>query len=187
METLELQNELGQPPPQVKDWPEVKSGQINYDFRTKSPGEAGIMETVELMQEIKDEYRHKPFIIELARQIIDSVKHNPRTDHAQEIYKWLDQRVGFVFDPHKMEQLQTPEVTDHLGTGDCDDYSIYAASLLESIGLPTKYRVVSYRPDGKLSHIYPIVKIEGVWYAFDVAGKQSLGWEKGGITRNVDI
>jgi len=66
------------------------------------------------------------------------------------IYDWLLLNIKYIKDPVGQPFLQYPEYTIEIGTGDYDDFTILASSLLESIGIKTKIAVGSDR-------VYPLV------------------------------
>jgi transglutaminase-like putative cysteine protease len=81
------------------------------------------------------------------------------------------------------ETLQSPEATVNLGAGDCDDQSMLAAAMLNSLGYETRFKTVALRdsPD-ELSHVYLQVrhKQSGQWISLDPTVESSYPeWEPG--------
>ncbi len=57
--------------------------------------------------------------------------------------RFVRENVMFVRDPTKTDVMFDPVHTLDLGYGDCEDNGIVLASLLESIGLPTRLVIIS--------------------------------------------
>lgn len=64
-------------------------------------------------------------------------------------------------------------------TGDCDDFSMYAAALLTAAGIPAKFATVaadSQAPD-QYSHVYVVAYPNGQRYPLDCSHGHAPGWE----------
>lgn len=70
------------------------------------------------------------------------------------------------------ECVKRPLVTRSLG-GDCDDKTVFAGAYFNRHGLPWRVVTVSQRPDGRQNHVYPEVKLEGVYEPFDATYRES--------------
>lgn len=84
----------------------------------------------------------------------------PRDDICEIIKIWdfVVANVRYVYDPPYVDTFATSKVTLELGGGDCDDFTILFANLLESIGFHMQARVISTPDDPKnWVHIYPMV------------------------------
>lgn len=149
-------------------------------------GDSGIFTTVAHMKRIVagDEGAANPQIRALAEQIISRV---PSRDYAGErnaLFNWVKQTLKFRGEYG--ETLQTPIVTLQLGAGDCDDYSTLLASLLESIGHETQFKVIAINGSRQFSHVYIQVrdKATGQWIPLDATVDQATpGWEAPNISR----
>ncbi len=60
-----------------------------------------------------------------------------KTCAAVQLYRYVQQELGYLSDPVAREHIQSPETTLQIGAGDCEDLSILLASLLENVGVPT--------------------------------------------------
>lgn len=88
---------------------------------------------------------------------------------AEAVYQWMKTNIQYIRDPHGIELIQSPLKTIEYGYGDCDDQSILAASLLSSLGIPSRFKVVKANPsnpDG-YSHVYVQYFDGRSWKGFD--------------------
>lgn len=141
-------------------------------IRVPYPGLEKVVSTIRTMIE---HYRGEEFVRETALQLTSSIPVNPRTGHpdrrnfdqiASAIYNFIIRTIHYVRDQHGIERLQTPDATLKLRTGDCDDMVILGGSLLESLGVPTRLKLVGERK-GAFSHIYLEYLAGGQWKPFD--------------------
>ena len=84
--------------------------------------------------------------------------------------------VRYVRDVHEVETLQSPDKTIALRVGDCDDQAVLLASLLESVGYPTRFVAAGYAAPGELDHVYLQVCLDGEWLDADPTERMFLGW-----------
>jgi len=61
------------------------------------------------------------------------------------------------------------------GTGDCDDKAVLLASMLESIGHPTRFVALAFKA-GKYSHVLVESKIGNKWVALETTEPVRIGW-----------
>ena len=61
--------------------------------------------------------------------------------------------------------------------GDCDDYSMLAASLLLAGGIPCKFCTVAADGSGNWSHVYIVAYPDGKRYPLDTSHGEYPGWE----------
>lgn len=127
----------------------------------QSRGIAGIQNTLDNMRMLTN----RAFTHELIRaQAVHATKHCPPADKVCQqasLLAWIKRKMHFVRDPEGVEALHDPiaiAIAIQQGKtpwGDCDDFSMYLASLLKAIGLPATFRAVGFngRP---LSHVYVV-------------------------------
>lgn len=82
--------------------------------------------------------------------------------------------VRYVKDIRGVETLHTAERILEQRQGDCDDKTVLAASLLESIGHKTRLVAVGFGKRG-YCHVYPEVLINGEWIAVECTEPWPLG------------
>ncbi len=79
------------------------------------------------------------------------------------IWEFAYNHIQYRLDRPGMEQLRTPARTwaDRRSGVDCDDYTIFIASLLYNLQIPFKFRIAEYDHKGYYQHIYPIALLNG--------------------------
>lgn len=94
-------------------------------------------------------------------------------DRAKAVFSFVIANIAEVPDPLSVETVQSPEATLELGAGDCDDQALLIAAMLESIGIPTRFKVIG--TDAKAySHVFAEMLIEGKWEAVDTLAPGGL-------------
>lgn len=88
----------------------------------------------------------------LATQITHGVPSKQTRRELEALYKWVRDHIRYRFDPVGVEWLQRPTRTIAERAGDCDDMATLLASLAQSLGHRTRFRVVGPRP-GVPKHI----------------------------------
>lgn len=135
----------------------------------------GMETTVEIIKRKIQTYRGFPWVRAKARKITRGIPENPRTGLpnmrnfdaiAQAIYEWIEDTIVYVRDPRDIERLQMPDATILLESGDCDDMVILAGALLQSLGVPTRIKLLGKKP-GQFSHILLEYRADGQWKSFD--------------------
>jgi len=151
--------------------------------RRRYPGLNGVLHE---MKKLVQKFRGNPIIRDKAMEITGSISSDSRTGLpnrrdfdaiAGAVYTWMNAHIQYVRDPVNVEWLQSPDVTLQKGYGDCDDHSILAASLLESIGVPSRFVIVKANPYNRsqYSHVYVEYLAEGTWKPFDTTLHSSAG------------
>ena len=111
-------------------------------------GQAGTRQTLKLMRDIVRAAVRDPRMV-VRNHAIEITRSCPSKDFRCEIeaiYSWVDENIRFVRDINGVETLQTPARTLELAVGDCDDHVILLSALLESVGHPTRFVAVGFRP-----------------------------------------
>lgn len=122
-------------------------------------GEAGIVDTLEHMGRLVSQASTHPLIRKQAFQAIKYCSVNDRTCQQAALMTWVQKKMRFVRDPHNIEALHDPVMIataieqNKQPYGDCDDFSMYLAALMRSVGLQANFRVVGFN-GGRLSHVY---------------------------------
>jgi len=125
-------------------------------------GTGATYQTVQQMKQLISEASIDPII---RKQAYLATAHCDKYDTACKAYSVLGyakSKMDYAFDPYRFELLQHPKLIAKaidLGRrvyGDCDDFSMYIASLAKAIGLKPKLRIISM--DGRrYHHVYVIV------------------------------
>lgn len=72
---------------------------------------------------------------------------NDRVCQAKAQYLFVREKIIYTNDPLRHEFVKTPGYTLDVGAGDCDDHAVLLSSLLNSIGIQTRFIFVP-------SHVY---------------------------------
>lgn len=135
----------------------------------------GVDEVVNIAKTWIENYRSEQFIRDKALQITGSIRKHPRSNHpdmrdfdaiAKAIHDFIVKEIKYVRDQNEVERLQTPDATLLLKAGDCDDMVILGGALLESVGVPTRIKLIGQKT-GQFSHIYLEYQANGQWKSFD--------------------
>ncbi|PIZ51760.1 hypothetical protein COY27_02455 [Candidatus Woesearchaeota archaeon CG_4_10_14_0_2_um_filter_33_13] len=89
--------------------------------------------------------------------------------NAKAIFYFVQKNFNYVNDPLAFEYFKTPQESLKSDVGDCDDTSILLSSLLQSIGLQTRFVFVPNHVyvQVKLSEAISAYKEEGDWINLD--------------------
>lgn len=127
-------------------------------------GVAGTRATLNLMRQLVRRYKKALPIRQLAFAIIDRVRgHKNFSAQVRAIHSYVQENIQFVKDVNGVETLATPTKTLEYGKGDCDDQAVLLASLLESIGHPTRFVAIRMKPFGPYVHVFTETKIGARW------------------------
>jgi hypothetical protein len=140
-------------------------------------GDQGVAQTINAIREIVDDAVKDPAVnvtaIEMVRGAGDQFSRDAK---AQAIYAAVANRFSYVEDPvgpfGPKETLRTARTLLQIWAGDCDDASVLIASLLGTIGIPSRLVTIAADPSApeEFSHIYPEAEVfPGNWVAMDVA------------------
>lgn len=112
------------------------------------PGEAGIHQTIFMMRKLVNQNYSHPYIRERAASIVQGCDRNRHCEN-QALTNWVSSNIENLDDPTDIEALHHPitfyEKRLRQGQqvwGDCDDLSLYLATLLKAIGHRPEFRVV---------------------------------------------
>lgn len=153
-------------------------------------GKPGIIETMKAMRAAVRASKTDYFIRQTAAQIVSQVTAKDWFGEASALYEWVRDNIRYTLDPVDVELLHAPAQVLSQRAGDCDDFSILLAALLQSLGHPAAFKAVGFEP-GELSHVYVLTLIGNRWWAADAteSGK-TFGWEPPGIqssyVKNID-
>lgn len=64
---------------------------------------------------------------------------------AQNIFNFLKQNIKYVIESEDKQTLKTPAAILAQGKGDCKHYSLFAAGILQNLGIPFSFRFASYK------------------------------------------
>lgn len=111
-------------------------------------------------------YKKSLPIRQLALSIIDRVRNHGHKNFAAQVralHSFVQSNIQYVKDVNGVETLATPTKTLEYRKGDCDDQAVLLASLLESIGHPTRFVAISMVPLGPFVHVYTETRLGRGW------------------------
>lgn len=155
--------------------------QLNQRSRTTSQllaipgGDAGTAATLKIMRRLVREAKKTLPVRQTALSIVQNIP--PKNWHREvaEIWNFVNSQIRYVRDINGVETLQTPEKTMEFGQGDCDDQSVLIASLLESIGHPTRFIALGFGP-ANYQHVFAETKIGNRWIPVETTEDWPLGY-----------
>lgn len=94
---------------------------------------------------------------------------------AQALFNFVQNYIRYTRDIRGVETIQPAEYVLSRATGDCDDKCVLLASMLESIGHPTRFVALGFKA-GKFSHVLVETKIGEKWVAMETTEPVRMGW-----------
>ena len=128
------------------------------------------------MRHIVREYKKALPIRLLALKIVERAESKQWARESRLIQEWVHNHIKYRKDINGVETLSTPDKTLEYGIGDCDDQSVLVASLLESIGHPTRFVALSFIP-GSYGHVFTETLIGNKWIAVETTENVPFGWK----------
>lgn len=140
------------------------------------PGKEGTKYTLNLMRQLVRSGKKSPAVRQLAVELTQGLKQKDWLGEINAVHKFVRDRIRYTRDIHGVETLHTVERILTNAAGDCDDKSILAASLLESLGHPTRFVAVGFKPN-MFSHVYPETYVGNKWISVETTEPVALGWK----------
>jgi hypothetical protein len=123
------------------------------------PGDSGVYQTVYMMKELVNKNFLHPWIRDRAASLIQICNRNLDCEDRVLLAHTI-RAMQYVRDPAGVEALHDPVKftearlrNNQRPYGDCDDMSIYLATLLKAVGHRPRFRVLSRHDDGAFHHI----------------------------------
>lgn len=160
--------------------------QLNQRSRTTSQllaipgGDAGTTVTLKIMRRLVRAAKKTLPVRQTALSIVQNLPPKNWYREVSEIWQFVRNNIRYVRDINGVETLQTPEKTMEFGQGDCDDQSVLIASLLESIGHPTRFIALGFGP-ANYQHVFAETKIGNKWMPVET----TEDWPLGHIPENI--
>lgn len=154
---------------------------FTYTLQEIPSGPDGIRATLRIMSQVTKKYKAAPAVRELALKLTKDLPQKKWLLEAARIHEFARDRIRYVKDIRGIETIQTPVQTLRIGQGDCDDKSTLIASLLESLGHPTRFLAVGFSGPNSYSHVFPETKIGGKWVALEATEPWPLGKRPSGV------
>lgn len=149
-------------------------------------GIQGTRQTLEIMKRLVRDGKRNPVIRQAALDIISNVPQKNWVGEIRAIQQFVRDQIRYTKDILGVETVQTADATLDIGHGDCDDKSVLVASLLEAIGVPTRFKAVGFSP-GQISHVYVQAKIGPKWIGVETTEPVDIGWEPSNIRNQIIV
>jgi transglutaminase-like putative cysteine protease len=118
------------------------------------------------MSQLVRSSKKNPEIRQLALSLVRRNGQKDWVGEVRDLHAFVRDRIRYVKDIRGVETLHTPEKLLEYGQGDCDDKSTLLATLLETLGHPTRFVAVGFRP-GRFDHVYVETKIGPRWIGLE--------------------
>lgn len=147
-------------------------------------GPAGTKATLKRMVDLVRVWRKDPGIWKLSRQIVHPVPAKDFRGQIDRLFHWTKQHIRYVNDVRDVETLATPKATLEVASGDCDDMSVLLATLLESVGHPTRFVALAFNGDENFSHVLTETRLGSKWLSLDpTVASSTVNWKPRDATR----
>lgn len=144
-------------------------------------GERGTLASVKVIRDLIRQGRISPAVRGTAEQLLSGygIAERDQFAEAETLFDFVRDRLRFTRDPVNVEQVTTAEgLLFDTRCGDCDDHVILLGSLLESVGIPVRLKIVRKHSSGPWKHIYLEAWISNRWLPLEPTNKkQPIGWE----------
>lgn len=149
-------------------------------------GKAGTVATLKIMREITKAGKTTLPVRNLALSLISSLPQKDYFNELKVLHRFVRDQIRYVRDVHGVETVQTPDVTLSLRAGDCDDKSVLLAALLESIGHPTRFVAIGFKPDDFV-HVYVESRIGTAWVPAETTEPVDVGWSPKNVISRLTV
>jgi transglutaminase-like putative cysteine protease len=140
-------------------------------------GAAGIRRTIRIMRDLVNRYRVDPTIRARAITLLRLTPSKDEPSEIRVIFEFVRDHIRYVRDVVDTETIATPDKVLALGAGDCDDKATLLATLLESVGYPTRFAVAGYSAPNVFEHVYVRAMLaDGSFVSLDPSEPNGLGW-----------
>jgi transglutaminase-like putative cysteine protease len=96
---------------------------------------------------------------------------------AETIFNYVQSTIRYTQDVNDVETLHPAQWVLANGYGDCDDFSILIASMLESVGHKCRFMAISFEGPEDFSHVLVQTKIGDRWITVDATEPEAFGWQ----------
>ncbi len=138
-------------------------------------GAPGILATLKIMSKMVNDYKKSMRVRDKTIALTQDCGQKDYSCEVRQIHAFVRDNIRYVNDIRDVETVQTPDKTLDLAAGDCDDKSTLIAAMLESIGHPTRFVAIGFRP-GVFEHVYVETKIRTAWIPLETTEDVEAGW-----------
>ena len=139
-------------------------------------GSAGTRHTLRTMRRLVQQYKKDIRLRELALSLIyDLPGHKNWVGQIKRLHAYVRDTIQYVRDVRGVETIATPIKTMEYGAGDCDDQAVLLATLLESIGHPTRFVAMKSTTFGPYVHVYTETRVGDKWIPLETTEQFEAG------------
>lgn len=160
--------------------------QLSATLQAIPDGKAGTVATLKIMRELTRQGKKSLPIRTLAVRQTNGNHQKDWFGELQALHRFVRDKIRYVKDIRGVETVQTPDATLQMGAGDCDDKSVLLASLLESIGHPTRFVAVGFAPDD-FAHVYVESRIGTGWIPMETTEPVEIGWSPKNVVSRLTV
>jgi len=139
-------------------------------------GVGGVQQTLRMMRQLVNQCKTNVQIRQAATNTIFLTPEKDEYSEAEAIFNFVRDRIRYVKDVNDIETLSTPMMTLEGRLGDCDDQTVLLASMLESVGYPTRFVVEGYTTPVEYDHVYMQALVFGQFISMDPTEQHYMGW-----------
>lgn len=139
-------------------------------------GAAGVRATLHIMRSLVRANKRNLVLRDFAARACGHLPQKAYREQVECLFGFVRDRVRYIHDIHGLETIQTPQRTLELRYGDCDDKALLLATLLESIGHPTRFVAIGTRAPDHFEHVFLETRIGRAWVALDPTEPHAMGW-----------
>lgn len=170
---------------QLKDFPVARTPTTARLMQIPG-GKAGIIRTLKLMRELVRQGKIDMTIRQLALKLVAHLPQKAWRAQINALFEFVREEIRYVHDINGIETLHTARKVLELGSGDCDDKAILLASLLESVGHPTRFMAIGFAPD-EYEHVLVDTKVGDFWLPLDATEPFDAGWNPPNVVSRLII
>lgn len=161
------------------------NGQIApTDFYSLPDGRAGTRETLKAMRDLVRDGKRSTMMRHIAQRIVAHVPGKDWNGEIAAVFAFVQSHVRYSLDVNGIEVVQRADVTLGLGYGDCDDFCVLLATLLECLGHVCYFCALGF--DDVLAYNHVICLCSGAGesdlVALDATEQQPAGWFPPNVT-----
>jgi transglutaminase-like putative cysteine protease len=141
-------------------------------------GENGTRATLKIMRKLVRAGRKNLAVRNMALALTNDLLQKDYLSEIRRVHNFVRDEIRYVRDVNEVETLHTAEKVLEQLSGDCDDKAILAASLLESIGHPTRFIAAGRgMTRGEFEHVYIETRYGDKWLSLECTEPVPLGWK----------
>lgn len=144
----------------------------------------GIRETLKHMRTLVDMGKNDPGLRHFANGLVARVPAKDWLGQMRVVFNWVRKNIRYTLDTNDTEVIQRADVTLRVRYGDCDDFCILIATLLEHLGYSTAFCALGFEQVGLYSHVIVLAEIPGETplVSLDATEASPMGWFPPGAT-----